>query len=808
MQEPARHPTALISWTHRDPEWDDEQASARRDFVVRLAAGLRANGIDADLDQYHSSEQIDWTRWGPTRIANVDSVLVVCSNAWRNAWEGTGDVTQNTGAATEANVLRSLEVTDRDALVTKVRLIVPPGSGDQQIPQGLHGVPRHHFTTGATAIGDGGPFEELVRALTGQAETPMPDLGSLPVLLPRLTAEVSTSRIVAPSSKSPLGSEAEMQAERLRAQLDALPEPRMGTDEREAWFADWQRATQQLQALTSTTAGIAKDTPAGDLPPPGFGVGAVEAGEVAEPPRGRARDIRDQLAAAQLDRLQATVATFEAWGERADRLSIERVLDVGTRIGLLSASGVRTPIWETELHLRFSADPTCGVVITIEDDAGNVRSRHDWSEGIEAIDIFGRLDDAMESLEKHLGPLLFDPIQSIDVAAEALVHAARYRAQRLNMGSQYFDGILEYVEGWYITDAGVVPRGHEHYFIASDRYDEMDWEDHISAKGWDGIVPALRVARAMNDASTSHAPSDARTSGSAIAGVSPMAGFGPSEWVSRQGTNGPEIVLRAAFGAPHPPQLGASTTAAEGVSVLRGEDREDLLVDVFNACELTAKLDALRNDWHWHETQGWEALGGSGGSELTELRVRLQWPEWHLRQGFDAYASVLTGWSSDNPDHAPSKSVIVASDLAISVLELDADRHRSQVAHRSTPLPAPAALSLAELVSYSSILVDTVVSAAAAIYEPLIGSPPPPNGYISLWFKADGVELERLLDLRGLKRLQRPSSATRATVGSVCTINDHRTDLSRGVARDLVERLLEANDYRGVRSVLNDSGIG
>jgi hypothetical protein len=65
------------------------------------------------------------------------------------------------------------------------------------------------------------------------------------------------------------------------------------------------------------------------------------------------------------------------------------------------------------------------------------------------------------------------------------------------MGSDYMRDIIEYDDGWYITDHGLFPRDHAHYFIRTNRYDELDWESHISDKGWKGFSSALRVARAL-----------------------------------------------------------------------------------------------------------------------------------------------------------------------------------------------------------------------------------------------------------------------------------------------------------------------
>jgi hypothetical protein len=137
-----RHPSALISWAHVDPGWSPDQIGARRDSVFALATALRHNGVDVDVDLYHLSASVDWTRWGPLRIAECDFVLVVVSESWRLAWEGRGDPSKGAGAAAEADSLRSTYAVNRDTFRDKVRLVLLPGADSRDIPSGLHGVPR------------------------------------------------------------------------------------------------------------------------------------------------------------------------------------------------------------------------------------------------------------------------------------------------------------------------------------------------------------------------------------------------------------------------------------------------------------------------------------------------------------------------------------------------------------------------------------------------------------------------------------------------------------------------------------------
>lgn len=187
----SHHPSALVSWAHADASWSDEEVSARKEAVLLVSNLLRANGIDADVDLYHQSEAVDWSRWGPKRVAECDFVLVVVSQGWRLAWEGRGDTTKGAGAAAEADGLRSDYARNRETFIRKVRLLLLPGADPEDIPDGMHGVPRYSLDS-LTRAG----LTELFRSLTDQPEITKPDLGPLPHLPARPQAPEENENVV------------------------------------------------------------------------------------------------------------------------------------------------------------------------------------------------------------------------------------------------------------------------------------------------------------------------------------------------------------------------------------------------------------------------------------------------------------------------------------------------------------------------------------------------------------------------------------------------------------------------------------
>jgi hypothetical protein len=270
--------TALISWAHSDADWSQDQVSRREQDVLRLAAGLRAKGIDVDLDLYHAVDDVDWTRWGSQRVADVDVVLVVVSQAWKDAWEGRGDLRRNIGVGAEADALRSLSMESRVALLSKCRLLMLPNSHSRHIPDGLHGVPRH-------VIGgfDGSVLEAVVRDLTKQPFYSKPLLGAIPVLPPSLTyltpdiaySEEDNAQ-PAPIHKRESESVGDRDRERaqLRAQLAALPEPLPGDGPHLPWFRAREKVVRRLSELDKPGSGSGS----------GSGSGIVRSGPDRKPP--------------------------------------------------------------------------------------------------------------------------------------------------------------------------------------------------------------------------------------------------------------------------------------------------------------------------------------------------------------------------------------------------------------------------------------------------------------------------------------------------------------------------------------------
>jgi hypothetical protein len=95
---------------------------------------------------------------------------------------------QGGGAASEANTLKSIFGDDRDEFLRKVKIVVLPGSSEDDIPLALKAVVQR-FPIDAKSQAS---FEGLARTLTGQPAFARPTLASIPNLPPKI-AEVTTT---------------------------------------------------------------------------------------------------------------------------------------------------------------------------------------------------------------------------------------------------------------------------------------------------------------------------------------------------------------------------------------------------------------------------------------------------------------------------------------------------------------------------------------------------------------------------------------------------------------------------------------
>lgn len=271
-----------------------------------------------------------------------------------------------------------------------------------------------------------------------------------------------------------------------------------------ALYADWhQRALLDVRERTEEArkdARAAKSSAAGSAADVETLSGALDrlAGMEA---------IQEGVREAQLHQLAGHLSLFDAWADAADRANAIRALRHATSSSLISVRGYRVPLAETWLHLRFAyLDPHEQLVLTIERDDGSPVGQVEWYDGVAPVDVYLQLDQIVKDAGQQPGTGWALSTHAVKTAALSLRHAELERATPILHGDN-FRSLVQFTAseadddtGWYITERTLFPVANAYYVVAVDRLDELDWDVHLSHKGWHGSGRALELARALRAA--------------------------------------------------------------------------------------------------------------------------------------------------------------------------------------------------------------------------------------------------------------------------------------------------------------------
>src|SRR5512134_3999185 len=93
-------PKVVISYSHDN--------ARHQERVLGLADRLRADGIDAEIDQYNDSPPEGWPRWCERQIEAADAVLMVCTETYHRRVKGAEQPGAGLGVVWEAAIIRQL----------------------------------------------------------------------------------------------------------------------------------------------------------------------------------------------------------------------------------------------------------------------------------------------------------------------------------------------------------------------------------------------------------------------------------------------------------------------------------------------------------------------------------------------------------------------------------------------------------------------------------------------------------------------------------------------------------------------------
>ena len=149
----------FISYSHDSPE--------HLDRVWDLCERLRNDGIDCRIDQHEFSPPEGWPRWCRNLVQESKFVLVVCTETYRQRYEGKAPTGEGKGAKWEGFIV-TLELYEAEGRNTKFIPVVFSPQDAQHIPLELRGATRYDLSAPEG-------YDSLFRHLTNQpARKPSP----------------------------------------------------------------------------------------------------------------------------------------------------------------------------------------------------------------------------------------------------------------------------------------------------------------------------------------------------------------------------------------------------------------------------------------------------------------------------------------------------------------------------------------------------------------------------------------------------------------------------------------------------------
>lgn len=156
----------FVSYSHDSPD--------HKHRVLELANRLRADGIDATLDQYEDNPREGWTLWMEKQIRDADFVIVVCTTGYLRRVMKEEPPGKGLGGCWEAHIIYQY-LFDEGATNWRFLPVLFPGANVTDIPRPLRSFARYHLNGAAD-------YESLYRRLTNQRQIPKPPLGKIRVL--------------------------------------------------------------------------------------------------------------------------------------------------------------------------------------------------------------------------------------------------------------------------------------------------------------------------------------------------------------------------------------------------------------------------------------------------------------------------------------------------------------------------------------------------------------------------------------------------------------------------------------------------
>jgi hypothetical protein len=173
----SEHPKVFISYSH------DSDAHTKR--VRALADKLRADGVDASIDQYIQDPNEGWIRWMRQNVKQADKVLLTFTETYQRRFEGDEEEAKGLGATFEGVIVTQV-LYDSGGSNAKFRPVVFEVADQQFIPDELRRFNHYRVDTPKG-------YEQLLRWLYEAPSIVAPTIGHKPDFPPEAAPELFPS---------------------------------------------------------------------------------------------------------------------------------------------------------------------------------------------------------------------------------------------------------------------------------------------------------------------------------------------------------------------------------------------------------------------------------------------------------------------------------------------------------------------------------------------------------------------------------------------------------------------------------------
>lgn len=310
------------------------------------------------------------------------------------------------------------------------------------------------------------------------------------------------------------------------------------------------------------------------------------------------------------------------------------------------------------------------------------------------------------------------------------------------------------------------------------------------------VFPFAAFELVASTAATKETTPERAAGSPVLARVSALDTFHPT---GRSTPAGRTVDLHLRCGVVLPSAVGGPAVAEEVLSRTTGEHRETELADLLDASELTNWLRQQQQPFHLGDIPGWHPTGYNAG-DISELAVE-PYDDGGALGPVAAVCSVTTGWMTEAGSARLRPGIRVIADVMLRVLEYDEQRRPSPTRHATTPPPAPAALSLQELLDVLAATMSVADTASAGFMHLLEGDAPA-DGLLVCWLSTPGSSLDRVVDLTDFRAIPNAGSGTEGRIRKELPLAPDAVSLvppnaRRDAAKELLSDILERAGRRG-----------